>query len=82
VLASTQKRFPPYWRVTVDGARAPELAANGAFLAVALPPGRHVVEGRFVVPRIELAASAGGALAFLAVAWAAAAGNLKESAAR
>jgi hypothetical protein len=91
VLVSTQKRFAPYWRVTIDGSGARTLAANGAFLAVALPAGRHVVDGRFDVPPAELVVSAAGALALLAAAVAArrprpggraAGGNLKESAAR
>ncbi len=41
VLADT---FDPGWRVSVDGRARALLRANLAFRAVALPPGRHVVE--------------------------------------
>ena len=36
--------FDPGWRATLDGAAVPLLRANVAFRAVAVPPGRHVVE--------------------------------------
>jgi hypothetical protein len=72
ILVSTQKRFAPYWRVFVDGAAAEALAADGPFLAAAVPPGRHLVEGRFVVPRLEIAVSGAGVLTLLAVLAAAA----------
>jgi len=67
VLASSQKLQRPYWRVFVDGIETAALAADGPFAAVALTAGRHRVEGRFEVPRIELLVSAAGALALLGV---------------
>lgn len=36
--------FDPSWNVTVDGARAPLLRANGLFRAVRIASGEHVVE--------------------------------------
>jgi hypothetical protein len=88
LLASSQKLFPPYWRLSVDGARADARAAYGLFAAVPVPAGRHVVTGRFALPRLELAVSACGALALAAVLAAArarrhrASGGMTESAAR
>jgi hypothetical protein len=41
VLADT---YDPGWKATVDGRRADLLRANGAFRAVRLDPGRHMVE--------------------------------------
>jgi hypothetical protein len=67
LLVTSQKRFPPYWRAYVDGRQVESFAANGLFLGLEIPAGRHRVEGRFVVPRGELAVSACGALALLAV---------------
>jgi hypothetical protein len=67
LLVSTQKRFPPYWRTSLDGRDAPAFAADGLFLGVDVPAGRHVVEGRFVVPRLEVAVSLIGVAALLAV---------------
>ena len=86
LLASSQKLFPPYWRISVDGAGVAALQADGLFAAVAVPAGRHVVRGRFAMPRLELAVSAAGALALagvLAAAWLRRGrGGMKESAAR
>jgi len=67
LLVSSQKRFPPYWRLFVDGAPVEGFAANGIFLGLELPPGRHRVEGRFEIPRAELLVSLGGLLALAAV---------------
>ena len=39
--------FTPGWHVTVDGRESPILPANGAFGAVYLPAGTHVVERRY-----------------------------------
>ncbi|HEY4228722.1 MAG TPA: hypothetical protein VGO79_01055, partial [Thermoanaerobaculia bacterium] len=67
LLVSTQKRFPPYWRTSLDGRDVPAFTADGLFLGVDVPAGRHVVEGRFVVPRAEVAISIIGVAALLAV---------------
>jgi hypothetical protein len=40
-LAVIAQSHYPAWRATVDGAPVPLLAANLAFQAVAIPPGRH-----------------------------------------
>jgi hypothetical protein len=84
LLASSQKLFAPYWRITVDEVEAQALAGDGLFAAVAVPAGRHMVRGRFTVPRLELASSAAGALALAAVLAAARRRRpgMKESAAR
>jgi hypothetical protein len=83
LLASSQKLFPPYWRLFVDGAPAAAMAADGLFAAVAVPAGHHVVSGRFELPRRELAVAAAGALALAAVLAAASRSSaMKESAAR
>jgi hypothetical protein len=37
----------PGWRGRIDGTVAPVLRANHAFMAIAFPPGRHVVELRY-----------------------------------
>jgi hypothetical protein len=42
--------YDPGWRASVDGERVPVLRANLLFRAVALPPGRHVVEFRYRPP--------------------------------
>jgi hypothetical protein len=63
LLVSSQKSFPPYWRLFLDGAPAAGFAANGIFLGMELPAGRHRVEGRFVVPRLELLISGIGLVA-------------------
>lgn len=60
LLVSSQKSFPPYWRLSVDGARVEGFPANGIFLGLELPAGRHRVEGRFAIPPSELAVSAAG----------------------
>jgi hypothetical protein len=57
LLVSSQKSFPPYWQLCLDGARVPGFAANGLFLGLELPAGRHRVEGRFLIPRLELVIS-------------------------
>jgi hypothetical protein len=67
LLVSTQKRFPPYWRTFVDGREVTAFTADGLFLGVDVPAGTHVVEGRFVVPRSEVAVSLIGIAALLAV---------------
>jgi hypothetical protein len=72
LLVSTQKRFPPYWRSSLDGREVPSFTADGLFLGVDVPAGRHTVEGRFVVPRAEVAVSVLGILALATVMIAAA----------
>jgi hypothetical protein len=67
LLVTTQKRFPPYWRAFLDGREVEAFTADGLFLGVDVPAGRHTVEGRFVIPRIELLISALGGLALLTV---------------
>ena len=67
LLVTSQKRFPPYWRTWIDGREVPSLNANGLFLGLEVPAGRHRVEGRFVVPGAEIAVAACGLLGLLAV---------------
>jgi hypothetical protein len=67
LLVGSQKRFPPYWRTLVDGREVPSFTADGIFLGVEVPAGRHTVEGRFRIPRAELAISLCGVLALIAV---------------
>jgi len=57
LLVSSQKSFPPYWRLYLDGARVPGFTANGLFLGLEIPAGRHRLEGRFLIPRLELVIS-------------------------
>ena len=42
--------FYPGWEATIDGARAPLLAADYLLRSVALPAGQHRVEMRYVAP--------------------------------
>ena len=77
LLVSSQKRFPPYWRTYLDGREVASLSVNGIFLGLEVPAGRHRVEGRFVVPPKEAAASLLGFGALAALLWRAR--NLKES---
>ncbi len=67
LLVTSQKRFSPYWRTSLDGREVESFAANGLFLGVEVPAGRHRIDGRFVVPRVEVAVSACGLLALAAV---------------
>jgi len=60
LLVSSQKRFPPYWRLSLDGKPVDGFEANGLFLGLELPAGRHRVEGRFRIPRWELLISVVG----------------------
>jgi len=68
LIASSQKRFAPYWKTSIDGRPAESVACDGPFLAIPVPAGTHRVEGRFRFPRIELAGSAASALALLGLA--------------
>ena len=67
LLVGTQKRFPPYWRTFLDGREVESFTADGLFLGVEVPAGRHTVEGKFVIPRAELLTSLLGVMALLAV---------------
>jgi hypothetical protein len=55
--------YDPGWRATVDGASAPVLRANGAFRAVRVPAGGHVVEFTYR----PLPVLAGGAVSVVAL---------------
>ena len=67
LLVSSQKRFPPYWRLSLDGRKASDFAADGIFLGLELPAGRHRVEGKFQIPRWELLLSGIGLIALTVV---------------
>jgi Bacterial membrane protein YfhO len=56
--------YYPGWRAEVDGRRAPIRPANGAFRAVPVAPGRHIV--RFIYGPASVVA--GGAISGVAVA--------------
>jgi hypothetical protein len=43
-----QDAYAPGWTARLDGVVVPLLRANGAFRAIALPPGRHEVECRYL----------------------------------
>jgi len=60
----------PGWRASVDGAAAPLLRANHAFMAVAVPPGRHVLDLRYRPPAVGfgLAGSLAGLVTGLTLA--------------
>ena len=67
LLVSSQKSFPPYWRLSLDGTPATGFPANGIFLGMELPAGRHRVEGRFAIPGLELLISVVGLIALTAI---------------
>lgn len=62
LLVSTT--WDPGWAVTIDGEPADVVPADAAFVGVRVPPGSHVVEGRYRDRSFLL----GGAIAALAVA--------------
>jgi hypothetical protein len=66
-LATSQKTFAPYWKVFLDGKDVTREASDGLFFELAVPAGRHRVEGRFQVPRAEAAAAGLGLLALAAI---------------
>jgi hypothetical protein len=67
LLVSSQKRFPPYWRLFLDGERVDGFAANGLFVGLELPAGHHRVEGRFAIPEWELLISGVGLIALAVI---------------
>ncbi|MFY9551951.1 MAG: hypothetical protein WAU32_12430, partial [Thermoanaerobaculia bacterium] len=72
ILATSQKAFAPYWRLFLDGREIEALDVNGLFLGLEVPAGSHRIEGRFLVPRAEIAVSLAGLLALAAtMMWAA-----------
>jgi hypothetical protein len=58
----------PGWRVFVDGVERPKLIERGIFRAVAIPPGRHEIEWRY----LPLSLRIGAAITLAALAWLAA----------
>lgn len=61
--------WAPGWRAWVDGRAAPILRANSVHRAVAIPPGRHQVEFRYVPADFRLGLYVSGvALAVLLAA--------------
>lgn len=62
LLVSTT--WDPNWTVTLDGEPAEVVPADAAFVGIPIPPGTHVVEGRFRDRSFLL----GGAIAALALA--------------
>jgi len=66
-LATSQKTFAPYWKVFLDGKDVTREASDGLFFELAVPAGRHRVEGRFQVPRAEAAVSGLGLLMLAAI---------------
>jgi hypothetical protein len=69
LLVASQNRFPPYWRTYIDGREVETFTADGLFLGLEVPAGRHRVEGTFLIPRAELLISTLGVVALLAVIW-------------
>jgi hypothetical protein len=66
-LLTSEKRWDPYWEMRLDG-RGVAPADDGVFLALDVPAGRHVVEGRFRIPAVEIALAAAGWIALALVA--------------
>jgi hypothetical protein len=75
VIASSQKRFEPYWRTSIDGKETASFACDGPFLGISVPAGTHRIEGRFAFPRVEVLASAAAALMLAALALVSAGGT-------
>ena len=50
----TRDSFAAGWTATVDGGPSPVLRANGKHRAVAVPPGRHVVDLRYRPPGLAI----------------------------
>jgi hypothetical protein len=61
-------RYPGLWKAFVDGAEAPLLAANAAFVAVAVPKGSHRVSLRLQAPTPAWARTAARAALWVCLA--------------
>ncbi|MBV8487333.1 MAG: YfhO family protein, partial [Planctomycetaceae bacterium] len=63
-LVVIRETYDPGWRAWIDGAPAPLSAAKETFLAVAVPPGNHLIELEYEPPEMfyALLASALGGL--------------------
>ena len=83
-LAVVVDAYDPHWRAAVDGQPAEILLANGAFRAVRVPAGRHVVDMAYRPWPVFLgiALSLGGGLAAVGVCWWAAGQGRKNSPSR
>ncbi len=66
-LSTSQKAFAPYWRLFLDGEDVTPAASDGLFFELAVPAGRHRIEGRFRVPGPEVAVCGLGLLALAAI---------------
>ena len=66
-LVTSQKPFPPYWTLSLDGHDVTAEASGGLFFELPVPEGRHRIDGRFRVPPAELGVSALGLLALAAI---------------
>jgi hypothetical protein len=59
--------FDPWWTATVDGHETPVLRADHAMMAVAVPPGEHVVRFTYSLPRGPIVVSLASIIALLAL---------------
>ena len=59
----------PGWRAAVDGNEAPLLRANYLFMAVPVPPGRHVVTFAYEPTSFRLGLALSGAAVLALLAW-------------
>jgi hypothetical protein len=66
-LSSSQKVFPPYWKLFRDGDDVTSEASTGLFFELDVPAGRHRIEGRLGVPAAEVAVSVAGLAALAAI---------------
>jgi hypothetical protein len=68
ILASSIAAIPG-WRITIDERRAVPLEINGAFLAVDVPAGEHVIDFLYVAPgfRKGVVAAAAGLLLLIVI---------------
>ena len=61
--------YTPDWKVTVDGAEAPLMRANGLFRAVHLTRGQHIVTFTYRPRALYIGAAISGATMLLLLAW-------------